>query len=100
MKTGEPDMPAKTLVLATFSPDNLAMIVDWRGPAKPFRTPRISIPNSSGSLPAKTVRAVPFIPGRKSSSANRGVGRCALLIELDLCLRLRSDKGQQKKSGG
>src|ERR1051326_2940532 len=47
MKTGEPDIPANTPVLATFGPDNLAMIVDCRGPVKPSNTPRISSSKSS-----------------------------------------------------
>src|SRR5687768_17327883 len=46
------------------------MIADWRGPGKPFKTPSISTPNSCGWVPEKTVFAVPFIPGRRSSSAN------------------------------
>src|SRR5262245_34728589 len=69
MKTGEPDMPAKTPVRSTFGPLSLAMIVDCRGPVKPLSTPRISRLNSCGSVPEKTVRATPFIPGFRSSSA-------------------------------
>src|SRR6266508_5099935 len=68
MKTGEPDMPAKTPVRSTFLPLSFAMIVDCRGPVKPGTTPIISMPNSSGALPAKTVRATPFMPGRMSST--------------------------------
>ena len=71
MNTGEPDIPANTLVLSTFAPLNRAMIVDCLGPVKPGNTPRISTPNSCGSLPANTVLATPFIPGRRSSSGKR-----------------------------
>src|SRR5439155_20046195 len=48
-----------------------AIIADWRGPGNPGKTPRISTPNSSGLVPEETVRATPFIPGRKSSTANK-----------------------------
>ena len=68
MKTGEPDMPAKTLVRSTCAPDKRAMMTDCRGAGKPGSTPRTSTPNSCGSLPEKTVRATPFCPGFTSSS--------------------------------
>src|SRR5688572_7196101 len=71
MYTGEPDIPPNTPVFATFGPVSRAIIADCRAPGKPGNTPRISIPNSSGSVPEKTVRAVPFIPGRTSSRGNR-----------------------------
>ena len=71
MKTGEPDMPAKTPVRSTFDPLSRPIIVDWRAPGNPGNTPRISTPNSSVSLPAKTVRATPFIPARTSSSGSK-----------------------------
>src|ERR1051326_2107014 len=61
-------MPAKTPVRSTSGPLSFAMMADWRGPGKPGSTPRISTPNSCASLPLKTVRAVPFMPGRRSSS--------------------------------
>src|SRR6185369_8134503 len=70
IKTGEPDIPANTPVLSTFEPDNLAMMADCRGPGNPGSTPSTSTPNSSASVPLKTVLAVPFIPGRISSKAN------------------------------
>src|SRR6185369_14586666 len=62
-------MPAKTPVRSTSGPLSFAMIADWRGPGKPGNTPRISTPNSCASLPLKTVRATPFMPGRRSSRA-------------------------------
>jgi len=46
-------------------------MADLCGPGKPGSTPSTSTPNSSGSVPAKTVRAMPFIPGRKSSTGKR-----------------------------
>ena len=43
----------------------------WQfAPRKPGKTPRISTPNSSVCVPLKTVLAVPFMPGRRSSSGN------------------------------
>src|SRR5215510_8047220 len=79
MKTGEPDMPANTPVLSTLGPESLAMMVDCRGPVKPDKTPKISKLKSSGSLPAKTVRATPFIPGFKSSSGKSAMFGIAAL---------------------
>src|SRR5262249_26251239 len=82
MKTGEPDMPANTPVLSTLGPESLAMMVDCRGPVKPDKTPKISKLKSSGSLPAKTVRATPFIPGFKSSSGKSAMFGIAALVVL------------------
>src|ERR1041385_9323024 len=70
MNTGEPDMPPNTPVLSALAPVNRAMIADCLGPGNPGKTPRISTPNSSGCVPLKTVFAVPFMPGRISSSGN------------------------------
>src|SRR5258708_37285186 len=82
MNTGETDMPANTLVRSTFGPLSFAIMVDCRGPVKPGSTPRISTPNSCGSLPENTVRATPFIPGRKSSSGNRAATGTGDLAEV------------------
>src|ERR1044072_3211171 len=70
MNTGGPDMPPKTPGLSALAPLNCAMIEDCLGPGNPGKTPRISTPKSSGCVPLKTVFAVPFMPGRISSSGN------------------------------
>ena len=82
MNTGEPDMPANTLVRSTFGPLSFAIMVDCRGPVKPGSTPRISTPNSCASLPENTVRATPFIPGRKSSSGNKAAAGAVVVAEV------------------
>src|SRR5574338_1370504 len=63
-------MPANTPVFSTFEPLSLAIIADWRGPGNPGSTPSTSTPNSWVSEPLNTVRAVPFMPGRRSSRGN------------------------------
>src|SRR5581483_1530220 len=73
MKTGEPDIPANTPVLSTSGPFSFAIMVDCRGPVNPSSTPKTSRLNSCGSVPEKTVRATPFIPGRRSSIAKSGM---------------------------
>ena len=73
-------MPANTPVLSTLAPVSLAIIIDCFGPLKPGKTPSISRPNSSGSLPVKTVRATPFIPERKSSRGKSAVAVAGALV--------------------
>src|SRR6266542_3566208 len=77
-------MPANTPVFSTFEPLNRAIMADWRGFGNPGNTPRISTPNSCVSDPEKTVRATPFIPGRKSSRANKR-GSFALAFRPGVC---------------
>ena len=50
------------LVRSAFAPLKRPMMTSCFGPVKPGTTPKISTLKSSGSLPRKTVRAVPRIP--------------------------------------
>src|SRR5579883_1766207 len=55
-------MPPATLVRIAL-PSILAMMTSWLGPQTFFSRPMISIGIGSGSVPWRTVQAVPFMPG-------------------------------------
>src|SRR5271165_1449400 len=58
-------MPPATLVRWALPPI-LAMMTSCLGPQEFFQRPIISIGMGSGSVPTKTVQAVPFMPGLSS----------------------------------
>ena len=69
MYTGDPDIPANTPVFSTFDPVNFAMIADCRVPEIPEHAENLDA-ELLRFEPLKTVLAVPFMPGRRSSSGN------------------------------
>src|ERR1039458_9760951 len=65
MYTGLPLMPPATLVTLAL-PNILATMMSWFGPFWFLSRPTISIGTASGSIPWKTVHAIPFMPGLTS----------------------------------
>ncbi len=73
MKTGLPLMPAATPVSASGPPSSRARIRSRFGPWMFFRTPMIWTLKSLSSVPSKTVRPTPTMPGLTSLSGMIGV---------------------------
>ena len=65
MYTGLPLMPLATLVRAALPPI-LAMMMSCFGPHMFLASPMISTGTGSGTVPWKTVHAVPFMPALTS----------------------------------
>ena len=71
--TGEPDIPANTAVRSAPPPLIFPTMKSCFGPIPPGTTPSISTLNSSGSVPRKTVIAVPRMPSFTSERGRNGV---------------------------